>query len=116
MGAENPITGFFNWDILGSYAGATAATLIILRILEQMDEHWGFLTMVPTIVEAYIIGTTLLVLADVFLPPPPTAASLILCVVNGFGVSIAAVGGNTVLGLPHKPGPIEKRLEGKEDD
>lgn len=108
MGAENPVTGFFNWDILGSYAGATAATLIILRIIEQVE--WSWLKSIPTIVESYIIGTVLLVLADVFLPPAPTAASIILCIVNGFGVAIAAVGGNTVLGLPHKPGPIEKKL------
>lgn len=108
MGAENPVTGFFNWDILGSYAGAVAATLVILRIIEQTE--WQWVKNFPTVVESYLIGTTLLVLADVFLPPPPTASSIILCVVNGFGVAIAAIGGNTVLGLPHRPGPIEKKL------
>ena len=98
---ENPITGSFSWAILGDFGGAVAAAMLIMRAIAQTE--FAFLSKVPTIVEAYVIGTTLLLSADVFLPPPPTPSSLALCLVNGFGVAVAAVGGSAVFGIEMRP-------------
>jgi len=92
---ENPITGFFTWQVLGTQAGATAATLIIIRILDQATpDKWK---KVPLIVIAYLVGAFILVGADVALPPLPDVASISLCFVNAFGVAVAAIGGDVLI-------------------
>ena len=100
MTAENPITGFFTWESLGSYTGAIAATVLILRILASTEMQW--LQRIPVILQAYIIGVLILVGSDVALPPTPTEASITLCFVNAAGIAVAALGTNAVLGLPTK--------------
>ncbi len=95
---ENPVTGFFTWESLGSYTGAIAATVLILRVLASTEMQW--LTRIPIILQAYIVGLLILVGSDFAIPPPPTEASVTLCIINAAGVAIAALGTNAVLGLP----------------
>lgn len=97
---ENPVTGFFSWESLGSYTGSIAATVIIMRVLGSSG--LPFLTRIPLIMQAYIIGLLILIGSDVALPPTPTESSITLCFVNAFGIAIAALGTNAVLGLPTK--------------
>jgi len=92
---ENPVTGFFTWQVLGTQAGATAATLIIVRILDQVTpETWRRF---PIILPAYVVALFLLIGADIALPPAPDVSSILLCFVNAFGVSVTAIGGDTLI-------------------
>jgi hypothetical protein len=103
---ENPITGSFSWDLVGDFTGCVAVTMLIMRALAQAG--FGWLDRIPSIVEAYVIGALLLVCSDVFLPPPPTVSSIALCLVNGFGVAVTAVGGSAVFGIAVKPTAPDK--------
>lgn len=103
LALENPLTGFFSWNALGSYTGATTATMLIVRMIATADIPW--IRKLPMVIEAYFIAAAILVCADIALPPPPTFASFTLCLINAAGVAITVIGGNAVLGLPtsHKP-------------
>jgi hypothetical protein len=98
--AENPVTGFFSWESLGSYTGSIAATVLILRVLSSAGIPG--LTRIPIIMQAYLISLLILIGSDFALPPAPTESSITLCFVNAFGVAVAALGTNAVLGLPTK--------------
>jgi hypothetical protein len=98
---NNPLTGDFTWNIVGDFGGCVACTMLIMRALAHAEIRW--IDRMPSIVEAYVIGTLLLLAADIFLPPLPTASSIALCVVNGFGVALTAIGGSAVFGVPTKP-------------
>lgn len=93
---DNPVTGDFTWAVLGTYTGAVAATMLISHALRQMSPWFD---RIPAILLAYVIAAVLLVGADVFLPPVPTASSLLLCFVNAFGVAVTASGANLILGV-----------------
>lgn len=105
-GLENPLTGFFTWNAIGSYTGATTATLVMVRVAAVSGVDW--FKKIPMVAQAYLIAVGLLIAADFALPPPPTATSITLCLVNAAGVAITVLGGNAVLGLPTSHGAGDK--------
>lgn len=84
MAAESPYT----WTYLGTIAGATAATLLIVQFLKvPLDKIWK----IPTRVFVYIIALVIMVLARVF-TGGMTPGDFVLTFFNAFLVSLSAYG------------------------
>lgn len=85
---ENPRIGeFFTWELLGTYAGCLAATLLITQLARRI---WP--TAWPTQILSYIVALGTLVLANWALDRL-TWESAIICVFNAVIVVLAADGG-----------------------
>lgn len=79
--------GFFDWSILATYAGATAATIAVTQVFKGV----GFINRIPTRLFAYIVALIILVAATAF-TDGVALESAALCVVNALMVSLASNG------------------------
>lgn len=89
--------GFLSWQGLATYPGATAACLLITRLLHQCFPKQ--LRDFPEIAVAYCVALVLLLLALIALQSGPRPLDFVLCVINAVGVAVTTVGGNTLFGL-----------------
>ena len=79
---------FFTWGDLVTYGGAVMAVLIITEFTKDLPG----IRKIPTRIWAYIVALVLLVPAAVFTADTIRAEDVLLCLVNGVLVAMAAVG------------------------
>ena len=79
---------FFNWDILGTYAGAVFA----VAVLTQMTKNIPGIRAIPTQIWAYILGYAVLIAAMAF-TGGFTPSGAVLALFNAALVSLSANGG-----------------------
>ncbi len=79
---------FFTWNDLVTYGGAVMAVLIITEFTKDLPG----IRRIPTRLWAYLIALVLLVPAAVFTADALRAEDILLCLVNGALVAMAAVG------------------------
>lgn len=79
--------GFFDWGVLATYAGATAATIAVTQVFKGVS----FINRIPTRLFAYIVALIILVAATAF-TDGVALESAALCVVNALMVSLASNG------------------------
>ena len=78
----------FSWEMLGTIAGAAAATLLIVQLLKlPLDKVWK----IPTRIVVYIIALILTILAKAF-TGGITAEDALLAAVNAVIVALTAMG------------------------
>lgn len=78
---------FFTWEMLGTYAGATLATALITELVKNL----GVLKQVPTRLVSFVLAVLLLIAAAGF-AGTLTLSAVILAIINGAVVSLAANG------------------------
>lgn len=83
----NAHVGFFDWSVLATYAGATAATIAVTQVFKGV----GFIDRMPTRLFAYIVAFVILIAATAF-TDGITPESAALCIVNALMVSLASNG------------------------
>ena len=79
---------FFTWGDLATYGGAVMAVLIITEFTKELPG----IRRIPTRLWAYLIALALLAAATVFTADRVRAEDMLLCLVNGVIVAMAAVG------------------------
>lgn len=79
---------FFDWNILGSFAGAALA----VAVLTQLTKEIPFVSRIPTQLWSYLLALVTLVLAQVF-GAGFRADGLALALFNAALVSLSANGG-----------------------
>ncbi len=79
---------FLTWSDLATYGGAVMAVLIITEFTKDLPG----IRFLPTRLWAYLVALTLLVLGTVFTANRVQAQDILLCMVNGVIVAMAAVG------------------------
>lgn len=79
---------FFTWDMLGTYAGCTAATGLITQYIKGV----GVLARIPTQVVSYVLALVLMLLSAVF-TYGITLDGIVLTAFNAVIVSLASNGG-----------------------
>ena len=79
---------FFTWGDLVTYGGAVMAVLIITEFTKDLPG----IRKIPTRIWAYLVALVLLVPAVVFTADTIRAEDVLLCLVNGVLVAMAAVG------------------------
>lgn len=79
---------FFTWGDLVTYGGAVMAVLIITEFTKDLPG----ICKIPTRIWAYLVALVLLVPAAVFTADTIRAEDVLLCLVNGVLVAMAAVG------------------------
>ncbi len=79
---------FFTWGDLVTYGGAVMAVLIITEFTKDLPG----IRKIPTRIWAYMVALVLLVPAAVFTADTIRAEDVLLCLVNGVLVAMAAVG------------------------
>ncbi len=79
---------FLTWGDLITYGGAVMAVLIITEFTKELPG----IRYLPTRLWAYLVSLVLLVAATVFTADKIRAEDLLLCLVNGVMVAMAAVG------------------------
>ena len=82
------LESFLTWGDLITYGGAVMAVLIITEFTKDLPG----IRFVPTRLWAYIVSLVLLVAATVFTADKVYAEDILLCLVNGVVVAMAAVG------------------------
>ena len=83
---------FFDWTMLGTFAGAVMAVCILTQITKGIK----FVEMIPTQLWSYALSLIVLILAQVF-GSGISAQSAVLAVFNAAVVSLAANGGYEAL-------------------
>ena len=79
---------FFTWTDLMTYGGAVMAVLIITEFTKDLPG----IRRIPTRLWAYLVALVLLTAATVFTADSLRAEDILLCLVNGVIVAMAAVG------------------------
>ena len=79
---------FFTWGDLVTYGGAVMAVLIITEFTKDLPG----IRKIPTRIWAYLVALVLRVPAAVFTADTIRAEDVLLCLVNGVLVAMAAVG------------------------
>ena len=82
------IEQFMTWGDLATYGGAVIAVLIITEFTKELQG----IRRIPTRLWAYFIAFTLMTAAVVFTADKIRAKDILLCLVNGVIVAMAAVG------------------------
>ena len=82
------IEQFLSWSDLATYGGAVMAVLIITEFTKDLPG----IRRIPTRLWAYLIALVLLVLGAVFTADQLRAEDILLCLINGVIVAMAAVG------------------------
>ena len=78
----------YTWQYLGTMAGATAATLMVVQYTKvQLDKVWK----IPTRLYVYMIALVILLVSALF-TGGLTVESGVLAVMNAFMVSVGAYG------------------------
>lgn len=85
---EQSIQEFFTWNVLGTMAGAAAATIIFTQLLKGI----AIFDKLPTRIFSYLVALVVLIGAHVF-TSQVTVAGIMLCVINAAVVALAAQGG-----------------------
>lgn len=83
---------FFNWEMLGTYAGCTAAVGVITQFIKGV----GVLNRIPTQIVTYVLALVLMLLASVF-TGGVTLEGAVLTVFNAVVVSLASNGGYSAI-------------------
>lgn len=83
---------FFDWSMLGTYAGAVLA----VGVLTQITKGIKIIEKIPTQIWSYALSLIVLILAQVF-GDGITAQSAVLAVFNAAVVSLGANGGYAAL-------------------
>lgn len=83
---------FFNWEMLGSCAGAALAVGVLTQLTKGMPLARG----IPTQLWSYLLALATLILAQVF-GPGFTVQGTVLAVFNAGVVSLSANGGYAAL-------------------
>jgi hypothetical protein len=83
---------FFTIEMLGTYAGATIATALIVQYTKDLPG----VKLLPTRAWAYVVAAVLLLLSTVF-SSTVTVDRIILTFINAVIVAMAAVGGYDTL-------------------
>ena len=92
---------FFDWSLLGSYAGAALA----VAVLTQITKGISGIVKIPTQLWSYVLALITLLLALIF-GPGFSASGAVLALFNAALVSLAANGGYAA---------VERLKAGKED-
>ena len=79
---------FLTWGDMATYGGAVMAVLIITEFTKDLPG----IRRLPTRLWAYLVALVLLVLGTVFTADDLRAEDVLLCLVNGVLVAMAAVG------------------------
>lgn len=79
---------FFDWSLLGSYAGAALAVAVLTQITKGIPGIVG----IPTQLWSYVLALVTLLLALIF-GPGFSASGAVLALFNAALVSLAANGG-----------------------
>lgn len=77
----------FTWDVLGTYAGATAAVSVLTQLIKGVP----LLVKIPTQIVSYVIALVVMMCATAF-TVGLTADAAVLTVFNAAVVSLAANG------------------------
>lgn len=85
---EQTIQEFFTWNVLGTMAGATAATMVFTQLLKGI----AIFDKLPTRIFSYLVALVVLVAANVFMGQV-TVGGIALCAINAAVVALAAQGG-----------------------
>ena len=83
---------FFDWNLLGSFAGAVFAVSVLTQITKEMP----VVSRIPTQLWSYLLAFATLALAQIFTAGFQTGA-LVLVLFNAALVSLAANGGYEAL-------------------
>lgn len=116
----NSAAGFFSWAGILTAPGATAACLLITRLLHQCFP--AQLETVPEVAVAYSVATLLLLLATMALSRSISVWDYIIIPLNSAIVATTVVGGNILFGItspvprqePTKAHPVETSERGLE--
>ena len=92
---------FFDWSLLGSYAGATLAVAVLTQITKGIPG----IVKIPTQLWSYVLALVTLLLALIF-GPGFSAPGAVLALFNAALVSLAANGGYAA---------VERLKAGKEE-
>lgn len=87
---------FFDWTILGTFAGATAA----VAILTELTKNISFLKKIPTQLWSYVLSLFVMICAAVFqdgVYPGGITSKIFLVIINAAMVALAANGGYEAL-------------------
>ena len=79
---------FFDWNMLGTYAGATVAVMLFVEFTKELPG----IKAIPTRLWAYVMAVAVLILSTVF-TGQVDAPTVFLCLFNAVIVAMAAVGG-----------------------
>lgn len=79
---------FFDWNMLGTYAGATVAVMLFVEFTKELPG----IKAIQTRLWAYIMAVVVLILSTVF-TGKVDAPTIFLCLFNAVIVAMAAVGG-----------------------
>ena len=79
---------FFNWNTLGTSAGAVTAVAIMTQLTKGVKQ----IEKLPTQLWSYILALVVLVLTQIF-GDECTVQGIVLCIFNAAVVSLAANGG-----------------------
>lgn len=83
---------FFNWSMLGTYAGAVTA----VGVFTQLTKSIPGIKNIPTQIWSYVISAIILILAQVF-DGECTVQGFVLAALNAGIISLAANGGYEAL-------------------
>lgn len=79
----------YDWSSLGTIAGATAATLMIVQLIKApLDRVWKL----PTRLVVYVFALMIMLLAQYFAGGGLTAEGALLAAINAVMVALAAYG------------------------
>ncbi len=79
---------YFTWTDLMTYGGAVMAVLIITEFTKDLPG----IRRIPTRLWAYLVALTILLPAVIFTAETLRAEDIMLCLINGVLVAMAAVG------------------------
>ena len=82
------IESFLTWGDLATYGGAVMTVLIITEFTKELPG----IRRIPTRLWAYLVALVLLIAGTVFTADDLRAEDVLLCLINGVIVAMAAVG------------------------
>lgn len=83
---------FFDWTILGTFAGATAA----VAILTELTKNIPYIKNIPTQIWSYVLSLVVMICAQIF-TSGFDAGKIVLVLINAAMVALAANGGYEAL-------------------
>lgn len=97
---------FFDWTMLGTFAGAVLA----VGVLTQLTKGIKWIEKIPTQIWSYALSLIVLILAQVF-GTGISAQSAVLAIFNAAVVSLSANGGYTALNRKGNAETVEQSKE-----
>ena len=90
-------SGFWSWQGLATFPGATAACLLVTRLLHQIVPER--LEAVPEVAVSYTVALALLWLATLAMAKRLDPFDYLLDLINAVAVSVTVAGGNVLFGI-----------------